>query len=119
MRLSDLATMPLISFTKGSRIRQVIDDRFEQAGVAPQIAMEVENEEAIERMIEIGFGAGFLARRRATTDKIHYLKLSDGPILLHIAAVHLGAYVPKRTREFLQMCSKHAAAPPNRVRAKR
>ena len=56
--------MAFLSFPKTSRVRRLIDAHFEKAGVTPKIAMELENEEAIERMIEISLGVGFIAKRR-------------------------------------------------------
>jgi DNA-binding transcriptional LysR family regulator len=49
----ELSGTPFILFPPGTRIRRLIDSHFRKAGVDPVVAMELENEEAIQKMIEI------------------------------------------------------------------
>jgi DNA-binding transcriptional LysR family regulator len=52
----DLARHPLILYERGGTIRRVIDDWFRRAQVAPRIAMEFGNSEAIKKLVEAGLG---------------------------------------------------------------
>ena len=54
----ELAGRPLICYERRGGIRAVIDEWFRRAGVAPRIAMELGNAEAIKRMVEAGLGVG-------------------------------------------------------------
>jgi hypothetical protein len=49
-----------------SRIRQFIESQLNAGGVRVKVVMELENEEAIERMVAIGVGSAFVIRRRAS-----------------------------------------------------
>lgn len=71
--------------------------------------MELENEEAIEKMIEITLGAGFVAKRRILKSRLHCLQVGDAPIMQHIAAVMNDSYTPRSVVEFMALCRDHAA----------
>jgi hypothetical protein len=68
--------------------------------------MELENEEAIELMINITFGARFLAKRRIDNTQMHGIRVGNKPITLNVAAVLHDSYAPRCIREFLRIC-KH------------
>lgn len=106
---SDLKDVPIITFTQASRVRRVIDKYFEDHGVRQRVVMELENEEAIESMIRLNLGVGFVARRRLNTGDFHQLSLAGEPIHLSIAAVNNASYVPRRVKEFLRLCRLHAS----------
>ena len=106
---SELAKVSLILFTRASRIRRLIDSHFQKAGVEPRVLAELENEEAIEKMIEINLGAGFLSLSRARSEHLHYLRTAGGTVVLKTALVSSDSYVPRKTREFLRSCGEHAA----------
>ncbi len=105
---SELRDVPLISFPKTTRVRHLIDAHFEKGRVVPKIAMELENEEAIEKMIEISLGAGFIAKRRILKSKLHSLQVGDNPIVLQIAAVRSDSYTPRSIIEFMALCRDRA-----------
>jgi LysR family cyn operon transcriptional activator len=105
---SDLKGVPIITFPDKSRVRRVIDQCFQDHDVPQRIVMELENEEAIESMIRLNLGVGFVARRRLNTVDFHRLHLGGEPILLSIAAVSNASYVPRRAKEFLRLCRRHA-----------
>jgi DNA-binding transcriptional LysR family regulator len=106
---SELKDVPIISFPRTTRVRHLIDAHFEKARVTPRIAMELENEEAIEKMIEISLGAGFIAKRRTLKGKLHSLQVGDAPIVQPIAAVRNDAYTPRSVSEFMALCREQAA----------
>ncbi len=56
VRASELAREPLILFEPGATLRRVIDAWFQRAGVAPALPMELNNTEAIKKLVESGLG---------------------------------------------------------------
>jgi len=56
----DIAVVPFISFLQGSAMQQQLDMHFAAMGVAPRIAMEMENIEAIKSLVRAGLGAAVL-----------------------------------------------------------
>jgi len=104
----ELRDVPVISFPRTTRVRHLIDAHFEKARVAPKIAMELENEEAIEKLIEISLGAGFIAKRRILKSRLHSLQVGDTPIVQHIAAVRNDSYTPRSISEFMALCREQA-----------
>src|SRR5581483_5488328 len=109
---SDLKGVPIVSFPRATNIRRLIDAYFERACVVAEIAMELENEEAIEKMIDISMGAGFIAKRRVLKSRLHSVLVGDAPIVLNVAAVWNGSYTPRSVREFLTLCRAHASEHP-------
>jgi DNA-binding transcriptional LysR family regulator len=108
---SDLRDVPLISFPRTTRVWHLIDAYFQKARVAPKIVMELENEEAIEKMIEISLGAGFLAKRRIRKSRLHSLQVGDAPIVQNVAAVRTESYTPRSIVEFMGLCREQAKLP--------
>src|SRR5882762_7916304 len=53
---AELARQPLILFEQGATLRRVIDEWFQRAGVAPALPMELNNTEAIKKLVESGLG---------------------------------------------------------------
>lgn len=51
-----LGRQPLILYERGGTIRRVIDGWFRAGGVAPRVAMELGNGEAIKRLVAAGLG---------------------------------------------------------------
>jgi DNA-binding transcriptional LysR family regulator len=60
MSASDLAGSPLILMETGTNLRTYVDRLLNAAGVAEQVAMELDNVEAIKRMIEADLGISLL-----------------------------------------------------------
>jgi DNA-binding transcriptional LysR family regulator len=56
----DLGRLRFILYPHGSNIRSMIDRFFQQAGVVPNVSMELDNVEAIRRLVEYGYAASFL-----------------------------------------------------------
>ena len=102
---SNLKDVPIILLSRESRIRRQIEARFEEANVIPNVTMELENEEAVETMINISSGAGFLAKRRIDNSRLIGLSVGDKPITVNVAAVYRNSYTPRSIREFLRICN--------------
>jgi DNA-binding transcriptional LysR family regulator len=55
LRADELAARPLI-LDRGSTTRRMIDEWFHRAGLAPRVAMELGNTEAMKKFVEAGLG---------------------------------------------------------------
>jgi DNA-binding transcriptional LysR family regulator len=106
VRPEELASLPLIAFSKGSSTRAVLDQFFHEIGVTPSIELEVENDEAAERASAAGLGFCFLPRARAARDGIHYLRIEGHPIHREVALV-CSPPLNGLTPEFLVICRAH------------
>lgn len=104
---SDLQEVPIITFPRANCVRHVIDRRFENHGVSQRVIMELEDEEAIESMIRLHLGAGFIARRRIKGAEFHRIHLGES-VILCIAAVTNRSYIPHRVKAFLHLCREYA-----------
>jgi DNA-binding transcriptional LysR family regulator len=60
VRPSELANVPFLLFPVGSNMRTMIDAFFRDLGIAPRVAMEADDTEAIKRLVESGFGYSIL-----------------------------------------------------------
>jgi len=62
VRLAEVADWPLIFFDRGSSDWTLSHGQFRQAGLVPNVVLEVETIEAAKRMVERGLGLAFLPR---------------------------------------------------------
>jgi DNA-binding transcriptional LysR family regulator len=60
IRPTDLAGVPFLLYPKRSNMRFIIDRFFKEINVAPRVAMEADDTEAIKRLVESGFGYSIL-----------------------------------------------------------
>ena len=61
-RTEEVAAQPVILFDRGSSYYGLINSFFRQAGVVPNVAMELDSMEATKRMVEEGLGIALLPR---------------------------------------------------------
>lgn len=117
--LGEIAQYPLILYPHGSTLRRLFDQVFRSLKLTVKCAMELENEEAIEKMLSINIAIAFLAKRRAVSDKIRYLRIRE-PLLY----CDVGLVLPKPdfnsapAREFARICREaaHLTTPVPRIR---
>lgn len=62
-----LAGLPLVLFEAGSAVRSLIDARIAEAGVDPDIVMELRSIESIKQMVAQGIGAAFVSQYALST----------------------------------------------------
>jgi DNA-binding transcriptional LysR family regulator len=67
VRADDLAAQPLI-LDRGSTTRHTIDGWFHRAGLAPRVAMELGNTEAMKKFVEAGLGLSVTSRFAVKAD---------------------------------------------------
>jgi DNA-binding transcriptional LysR family regulator len=60
--LAQVVEEPLILFHADSVSRQIVDEKFAQAGLAPGAVMEMRSPEAMRKLVEAGVGISFLPR---------------------------------------------------------
>ena len=103
---------PLILMESGTNLRTYVDKLLNEAGVEEQIALELDNVEAIKRMIEAELGISLLpevaVRREMTTGRLVALKLADVPrARRQIALVHRrDKYLSVALKAFMELMNK-------------
>ncbi len=103
--LREIAQHPLIMLPRTSHIRRTCERLFENAGLKPKVAMELENEEAIEKLIEIDIGVALRSRHRAYNPKIRTFATRGLRIYCEVGMVFpRGSYIPRATSEFARLC---------------
>lgn len=103
--LSDLVEFPLIMLPPKSHIRRACERIFASRGLTPRITMELENEEAIDKLVEINAGIALRSKHRSSNRKIHCFATRGDQISSEVGLV----YTPrgstlKVVREFAQLC---------------
>lgn len=63
-----LGQQPMILYQAPSRFRTLVDAALEQAGVIPQVAMELESHEAVRTMVIAGYGLALMPRCAVAAD---------------------------------------------------
>ena len=103
--LAKILDYPLITYSKTTHVRRLLEHLFEQARLKPKIIMELESEESMERMVEMNMGVAFLALRRVVIDRIHFVRALGQPNYYEVGLVFLGAnYIPGVVKEFARKC---------------
>lgn len=93
VRAADLAGSPLILMEAGTNLRTYVDRLLNAAGVEEQVTLELDNVEAIKRMIQADLGISLLPEVAVSAEvaegRLAALKLTDVPHAnRHIALVH-------------------------------
>lgn len=105
LSLKDLVQFPFLMLPKTSHIRRTFDRLFHEHGLTPTVAMELENEEAVEKLIEINLGITLRSKWRGTSRKIQYLRIPGEPVYCEIGIVFPGSeYIPRAVAEFARLC---------------
>lgn len=66
--------------------------------------MEIETEEAIEKLVEINLGVTLRSKWRGTGHKLHALRTSRQNLYCEVVLVYSRAYMPKTVSTFAQLC---------------
>ena len=61
LNVREVARLPLITLTKDTVVRPLIEARLKESGIEPNIIMELESSAAIVRMVEMGIGVGIVS----------------------------------------------------------
>lgn len=78
IRLAELEGQPMILREEGSSTRQIIEDALAEAGVRPQVVMEIGSREALHEAVAAGLGIGVVsAAELGSDDRLKAVKISD------------------------------------------
>lgn len=113
IRASELAGNPLILMEEGTNLRTYVDRLLNAAGVEEQVTMELDNVEAIKRMVEAELGLSMLpqvsVQTEVETGRLVSLKLTDVPQAnRQIKVVHRrDKYLSTVLKEFLTLLTEN------------
>jgi DNA-binding transcriptional LysR family regulator len=112
--LTEAITFPFILFPETSHIRRLVDRLFAAEGMNPQVVMELDNEEAIEKMVAINMGIAFFSRARALSNQVlHVVRLRGHRIYSDVGLVFPRvSYMPPPVREFARVCREVSSTDP-------
>jgi DNA-binding transcriptional LysR family regulator len=103
--LVQLAAYPLITLPPQSHLRRACDRLFAAKNLVPTVITELENEEAIDKLIEINMGFGLRSRRRPANANIRCFNIPRGTVRCEVGIVlHKTNCMRRATTEFIRMC---------------
>lgn len=103
--LRHLAGYPLITLPPQSHLRRACDRLFAANGIVPTVITELENEEAIDRLIEINTSFALRSRSRPENAKIRCFRIPAGTIHCEVGIVmQKRDCMPRAVNEFLRVC---------------
>lgn len=78
VRFAQLADVPLAMLSQRFATRRLLDGHFQRAGVRPQVVVEIDSVDALERLVAHGAAAALLTGRSTrATARIHLLQVTD------------------------------------------
>lgn len=108
LTVRDVTQLRFILYERKTVMRRLIDNFFAELGVNPQIAMVMENIEAIKSLIGAGLGASVLpihaVGNEAADRKVRLMRVQQHPLHRQLGLVTLkSGYVPNAVRELSGM----------------
>ncbi|WP_114193420.1 HTH-type transcriptional regulator Cbl [Edaphovirga cremea] len=107
--LETLSTLPLITYRKGITGRSRVDNAFQVAGLAPEIALSAQDSDVIKTYVELGLGVGILADVSQDTQRDQGLVYLNAEHLFEANTVWLGLKRSQLQRnyawQFIQLCN--------------
>jgi uncharacterized protein (DUF736 family) len=95
----------LITLPPQSHLRRACDRLFAANGLVPTVITELENEEAIDKLIEINMSFALRSRRRAANSKIRRFRIPSGTVQCEVGIVWKKTNcVSHAAAEFIRMC---------------
>ena len=110
-----LAGEKLILGERGGNTRRLIDEFFAEAGLKPQVAMELSRQAAIRRMVEAGMGVGIVPRQSAREElaagRLVQWWIEGARINWELGLARLaGSYDSPVRQTFTELCRRHFKA---------
>jgi DNA-binding transcriptional LysR family regulator len=103
--LPQLAAYPLITLPPKSHLRRASDRLFMANGLVPTVITELENEEAIDKLIEINTSFALRSRSRPANGKIRCFRIPSGTIDCEVGIVlQKRNCVPRAVTELIRTC---------------
>lgn len=110
--LTDVAREPLILYDPGSFYYNAITSACQQAGIVPNVAMQLDSIEATKKMVELGLGISFLQRsafeREQRAGLLAHVPIADS-FDVHLPTTifyRRGARLPGPPRAFLDVLNE-------------
>jgi len=79
LSLAQVAHEPFILFKQGYKLRDLVDDAFEQADVSPKVTLEAEETDSIRGFVRAGFGVSVLPPTYASYEGIKEITITPTP----------------------------------------
>lgn len=119
-----LAEQPLILGERGGNTRRMIDDFFEDAGLKPNVVMELSRQEAVNEMVENNLGVGTAGAKTIAEDvrdgKLVAWSIDGAKINWELGLARLtGGYFSPIAREFVELCKASFTEHEKALRARR
>lgn len=109
----ELTAFPLITLPPRSHLRRECDRLFAAAGIIPTVITELENEEAIDKLVEINMGFALRSRRRPANGRIHCIRIPSRTVECEVGVVlRKRNYTPRAIMEFMRICREVGSPPP-------
>jgi LysR family cys regulon transcriptional activator len=109
LTLEAIADYPIITYHEGFTGRGHLDERFADAGLAPDIVMAALDADVIKAYVELGMGVGLMASMAFIPERDKPLKLLDCSHLFEEQtsriAVRRGRYLRGFAYRFITLCS--------------
>jgi len=103
-----------ILYEPGTSIRQTTDSFFQQAQLAPEVAMESNDTDFINGMVKIGLGISFMPRWAVVEDikrgDLKAVRVKGWKMRRSVAMVWLKRYQPAAVKTFLNFMRAHSKA---------
>jgi len=109
LTLESIAEYPIITYDEGLTGRPRIDEAFERAGIAPDIAMSALDADVIKAYVELGLGVGIIAAMAFDAGRDQGLSLLDSRHLFDVntssLAVRRGRFLRSYVYRFIELCA--------------
>jgi len=109
VQVHEISNCPMVVFPRDSSTRKLLDDFFHGIGIFPPVHLELDNDEAVERVLTADRTVAFLPRQRAKADRIPFVRLAGYPIYREIVLTHLASrHLPDHMSQFFDLCCRRA-----------
>jgi DNA-binding transcriptional LysR family regulator len=85
---AEIGKLPLVLYDRNTRTRAMLNEFFREAGIAPEVVLELSSVEAMKMMVEAGFGATIIpisaVRALPYRDTLHPLRIRGRPLVREV-----------------------------------
>jgi len=111
LTLAKIAQYPIITYDSAFSGRGKINDAFEKAGIAPNIALTAIDADVIKTYVELGLGIGILAEIAFIPDRDRHLRMIEAGHLFKPnttrIAIRKNEYLRGYTYDFIELFAPH------------
>lgn len=108
---SEIGRLPLVLYDQNTRTRARLDEFFRREGISPTVVLELSSVEAMEMMVEAGFGATIIPASAVNAlpfrDSLQPLRIRGKPLTRDVGvAMTLFSRLPKLIEEMLRLINE-------------